>query len=145
LQERAAERLAENKRYASHRKTSRRYLLSGFIRCAECGRLCTGRTTTRGKRYPYYCCPAPRRERHEKRTHPTARVSAPWLENLVWQDIRRFLKNPGEVLERVRRQFERGEATDDLQEHREVLAARLATKGREKDRYVRLYAQGHIS
>jgi len=72
-------------------------------------------------------------------------VSAPWLENLVWQDIRWFLKNPGEVLERVREQFERGEATDDLQERREVLAARLATKGREKDRYVRLYAQVHIS
>jgi site-specific DNA recombinase len=146
LQERAAERLTENKRYASHRKRSRRYLLSGFIRCAECGRLCTGRTTTtRGKRYPYYCCPAPRRERREERTHPTARLSAPWLENLVWQDIRRFLKNPGEVLERVREQFELGQATDELLERREGLAARLATKGREKDRYVRLYAQGHIS
>jgi site-specific DNA recombinase len=146
LQKRAVEKLAENKRYASHRKRSRRYLLSGFIRCAACGSLCTGRTTTtRGKRYPYYSCPAPRRERHEERTHPTARVSAPWLESLVWQDIKRFLESPGEVLERVREQFERGEATDDLLERREDLAGRLATKGREKDRYVRLYAQGHIS
>jgi site-specific DNA recombinase len=35
LQKRAAERLAENKRYASHRNRSRRYLLSGFIRCVR--------------------------------------------------------------------------------------------------------------
>ena len=147
LQKQAAERLAENKRYASHRKRSRRYLLSGLIRCAECGRLCTGRTTTtKGRRYPYYSCPAPRRERHEVRTHQTARVSAPWIEDLVWQDVKQFLENPGETLKRVREQLdEKADETGELEARHAHLSRRLAAKQAEKDRYIRLYAQDHIS
>jgi hypothetical protein len=29
-------------------------------------------------------------------------LNAEWLEGLVWADVRRFLKDPGEVLERAR-------------------------------------------
>jgi site-specific DNA recombinase len=147
LQKRAAERLAENKRYASHRNRSRRYLLSGFIRCAACGRLCTGRTTTtKGRRYPYYSCPGPRRERHEVRTHQSARVSAPWLEDLVWADVKQFLENPGETLQRVRKQLdEKADETGELEARHADLSRRLAAKQAEKDRYIRLYAQEHIS
>jgi len=32
-------------------------------------------------------------------------VRAEWLEELIWSDVRRFLKNPGEVLERAREQL----------------------------------------
>jgi site-specific DNA recombinase len=147
LQKHAAERLAENKRYASHRKRSRRYLLSGFVRCAACGRLCTGRTTTtKGRRYPYYSCPAPRRERHEVRTHQTARVSAPWLEDLVWADVKQFLEDPGETLQRVREQLdEKADEAGELEARHADLSRRLAAKQAEKDRYIRLYAQDHIS
>jgi site-specific DNA recombinase len=73
-------------------------------------------------------------------------VNAGWLENLVWSDVRRFLENPGEVLDAVKAQLE-GEdgATDELERRREDLARRLSQKTAEKDRYVRLYAQSHIS
>jgi hypothetical protein len=33
-------------------------------------------------------------------------VRAEWLEELVWSDVRRFLENPGEVLERLREQHD---------------------------------------
>jgi site-specific DNA recombinase len=68
-----------------------------------------------------------------------------WLEELVWSDVRRFLENPGEVLERVREQLRGEDDTQALAQRREDLTRRLASKTAEKDRYVRLYAQGHIS
>jgi hypothetical protein len=35
------------------------------------------------------------------------RVRAEWIEELVWSDVRSFLKNPGEVLERVSPNYSR--------------------------------------
>ncbi len=114
LQRRTEVSLEENKHRASpERKGARKYLLSGLIRCKQCGHACTGRTTTshyRGKKtkYPYYGCISNRAERGAHRTvqpHRAPHVSAPWLEDLVWEDVKRFVRNPGEVLERVREQF----------------------------------------
>jgi hypothetical protein len=44
------------------------------------------------------------------RRDPSARCAlraAEWLEETVWADVRRFLKDPGEVLERVQEQLDR--------------------------------------
>jgi chromosome segregation ATPase len=54
-------------------------------------------------------------------------------------------RNPGEVLERVREQVQDEGDADDLSARLEGLEKRLAAKQGEKDRYVRLYVQGHIS
>jgi chromosome segregation ATPase len=64
---------------------------------------------------------------------------------LVWADVRRFLAEPGEVLERVRAQQGSEDDAADLETRRDELAKRLAARRSEKDRYVRAYAQGHIS
>ena len=109
--QRAAElALEENRHRASaQRKGARRYLLSGLVRCGTCGRPCCGRPVTKekgGKRYFYYICTATRPEFAAKSTpHSTPRISAPWLEDLVWSDVKRFVTDPGEVLERVREQL----------------------------------------
>jgi hypothetical protein len=63
----------------------------------------------------------------------------------VWADVRGFLENPGEALERVREQLRGTDHTEELVQRREDLAKRLANKQSEKDRYVRAYAQRHIS
>jgi hypothetical protein len=72
-------------------------------------------------------------------------MSAPWLEDLVWSDVKRFVTNPGEVLERVREQLGDEGDTEDLSTCLKGLEKRLAAKQGEKDRYVLLYAQGHVS
>ncbi len=59
--------------------------------------------------------------------------------------MRQFLEDPGEVLERVREQLGADDATDELETRREELSRRLAAKQAERDRYVRLYVQEHIS
>jgi hypothetical protein len=72
-------------------------------------------------------------------------VSAEWLEELVWSDVRRFLKNPGAILERLREQHDAADDAREFEARRKELTKRLAAKQAEKDRYVRAYAQGHIS
>src|SRR5215207_4520756 len=103
LQERAMAILEENSRYRN-RKNDRRYLLRGLVRCATCGGACTGHSSTRrGKKYHYYACRTAKTYNFGMAPpHKASFVSAEWLEELVWSDMRRFLEDPGEVLERLR-------------------------------------------
>jgi len=146
----ALERLSENKRYPN-RKKDRKYLLRGMVRCEICGFACAGRTSTSaGNKYSYYGCISNRAERKSPADptrvplHRGPSINAAWLEDLVWNDIRRFLENPGETLERVREQLGSADATGELEARHGDLAKRLAAKQAERDRYIRLYAQGHV-
>jgi chromosome segregation ATPase len=72
-------------------------------------------------------------------------LDALWLEDLVWHDIRGFVENPGEVLERVKEQMEeRRTQTGELKESIVSLTKRLVTVQGEKDKYVKLYAARHL-
>jgi hypothetical protein len=117
------------------------------VKCGVCGSGCAGHPTTKkGKKYYYYTCHASRTNNFGKgRLHKASYVAASWLEETVWADVRAFLADPGEVLERVREQLGANDATDELETRQEELGRRLAAKQTEKDRYVHLYAQGHIS
>jgi hypothetical protein len=63
----------------------------------------------------------------------------------VWADVRRFLNDPGEILERIRDELGDEGVTEELDTCKAELSKRLAARQAEKDRYVRAYAQGHIS
>jgi site-specific DNA recombinase len=107
LQERAKAALSHNKRYRN-RKTDRKYLLAGLVKCAVCGSACVGHPrTSGGKKYHFYACSERSTERVRKDLPPHRRpyVNARWLEETVWADVRGFLENPGEALERVREQL----------------------------------------
>ncbi len=62
----------------------------------------------------------------------------------MWDDVRRFLRDPGETLERLRAQLASSDDTEELASRQRDLRRRLAARQAEKDRYVRLYAQNHI-
>jgi hypothetical protein len=121
--------------------------MRGLVRCATCGGACTGHNShSRGKRYHYYACRAAKTYNFGVAPpHKASFVSAEWLEDLVWSDVRRFLKNPGAILERLREEHDAADDAGDLEARKKGLAKRLAAKQAEKDRYVRAYAQGHIS
>jgi Recombinase zinc beta ribbon domain len=117
--------------------------------CAHCdwnyrGTLTSGSRT--GKRYYYYGC-GKRLSVHDKRFrgYSCPHVNAEWLEDLVWQDARGFLENPGEVLERVREQLEAGDQADELEERLSSLQKRLTSKQAERERATRLYMRGLVS
>jgi site-specific DNA recombinase len=147
LQDKALSQLQENKRYAGGRPR-RKYLLSGLIRCERCGGAYVGDPSTSGSgsRINYYGCRKRRktvRSKHIK-DYSCPRIGAEWVEDLVWQDIKGFLENPGEVLERVREQLTEAQDNDGLLDRHRSLTKRLASKQEEKSRYVKLYAQGHM-
>lgn len=77
--------------------------------------------------------------------HKPPYVKAEWLEKTVWENGRFFLENPGVVLERLREQMGNEDEVEKLEKRQGDLGKRLAAKQAEKDRYVRLYAQGHVS
>jgi site-specific DNA recombinase len=153
VRERAEAQLARNKSRAGElRKNGRKYLLSGLVRCGICGQACTGRTTTtRVKRYCYYGCISTRRERRSSKAsdggkppHRVSNIPADWLEGLVWADVRAFLANPGEVLERVREHMADEDDYAELEERRGSLGKRLAEVEAELNRLLNLYATGEI-
>jgi site-specific DNA recombinase len=141
---RALKQLRENQCYSGGRP-HRFYLLRGLVKCAVCGSGCTGRTKTAyGRRYVYYRC----RDDHTSRRIRAERGHAPgvpaeWLEATIWEDVRGFLRNPGETLRRVREQMQ----TDipvEIEERRTELTRRLADKRAERERWLRLYTRGAI-
>ena len=147
LQQKALERLKENKRYSGG-KPGRKYLLRGLVVCEVCDTIYVGasKKNPSGKRYSYYYCRR-RQGTYEKGRKHSLRcphVSARWLEDLIWQDVRGFLENPGEILNRVREQLENEDEGKDLQDRHASLEKRLEAKQKEKSRYVKLYAQGHM-
>src|SRR5215211_5793694 len=112
----------------------------------ELGRLRTGRILINpigGNLGYYYTCSRKNREHYAKSGERCSSpyVQAGWIEDLVWQDVREFLQNPGEVLQRIRQQLEVDEAADGLEERHTSLTKRLAQKQAEKTKYARLYAQ----
>jgi len=147
LQEAAIARLGNNKRYSGGRPV-RKYLLRGLITCAKCGWRYSGLSRKRDDRYHFkYTCPAATTRRFDPHVQRGGCpwLDALWLENLVWQDIRGFVENPGEVLERVKEQMEEQRTqTGELKERLASLAKRLATAQGEKDKYIKLYAAGHL-
>ena len=135
LWQQARRTLAENRRTPVGRDGERiglrRYLLSGLIRCAVCGSPCTAHSVTNsGKRWQYYACSDGRNgERVRKGPEGHARfLPAHWLEEVVWEDIRGFLANPGEVLDGVREQLASTDDTEELERRRADLTERLAAK-----------------
>ena len=142
---RAIEQLRENQCYSGGRP-HRFYLLRGLAKCAVCGSGCTGRTKTAyGRRYVYYRC----RDDHTSRGIRAERGHAPgvpaeWLEATIWDDVRRFLRNPGETLRRAREQMQ-PDIPAETEERRVDLAKRLADKRAERKRWLRLYARDLIS
>ena len=153
LRERAEAQMVKNKSRAEElRKNGRKYLLSGFVRCGICGFACSGCTRSSRisggiKKYVYYGCISNRPDRDGGALpHRAPNIPAEWLESLVWDDIRAFVENPGEVLERLGAEgFDTDVSVNELEVRRNDLTRRLAAKNAEKDRYVRTYAQGHSS
>jgi site-specific DNA recombinase len=142
VRERALSRLIENKRFSGGKK-GHNYLLRGLPICEHCGTAYVGNAS--GRYHKYYACRKQRVTSDQRARELTCpRIRADWLEELVWTDVRGFLEHPGKILSRVRSQLEEDKVGEDLDERHKSLTRHLAAKQTEKDRYVKLYAQGLI-
>ncbi|MCH7738311.1 MAG: hypothetical protein IH872_13050 [Chloroflexi bacterium] len=72
-------------------------------------------------------------------------IPVAWLEDLIWTDIKKFVMDPGEVLEKLQSQMDKElEATPSNEERRQELERILALKATEQDRVLDAYRRGSI-
>jgi site-specific DNA recombinase len=137
----------------SRRNAKRAYLLRGMIKCAHCGLTYIGTAWPSYKKdlmKIYYVCDG----RHQGSRYfgsPDKKclakaVDGAKLETALWQDIEKFLRNPGEVLDLLVEQLhERGDEAAQLRAELAHFQHCLQAKKREKDTVITLFRRGRIN
>jgi site-specific DNA recombinase len=148
LFQRVHERLEENKRFSPRNNKKYEYLLSGLLRCQECGYALYGKPASNSKyKRLYYRCAGQDGYRWTKgrvcSAHPI-RVEA--LDDLVWEQTRRLVEQPELVLREysARLQKKRRQQT----EFKALLAKKKYESKQlelEKERLLDLYQSGRIA
>ncbi len=129
------------------RKNSKKeYLLKGLIRCGLCGRLYCGDGSGSGKRRCYYRCAGSTSGRRTASRCRAKSVRADLLENIVWNDLCRFVLNDREILFRIEKNAGR-QVRDDVPEDGELPAIEAAIRVKKEDRrkLIGLFRQSLIS
>lgn len=128
---------------------TRLYLLRGLITCAGCGCTYVGSTARRhnGAWFYYRCGGQTSTIRPQPGSRCTAKpLPALWLEDLVWQDCRKFIINPGDALAEAKRQLEARTSQDgQLVAEQQRLHQALAGKADERERILTLYRRGRVT
>ncbi len=144
---RAHERLEANKRFSPRNNKRYEYLLSGLVRCQQCGYALYGKPASNSKyKRLYYRCAGQEGHRGKEgrvcTAHPV-RVEA--LDDLVWEHTCKLVAQPELVLQEYTHRAQKKQ-----RQSREVTAL-LAKKKRElkqqeveKERLLDLYQTGHV-
>lgn len=144
----AAQQVLQVNRIEASRNTRQPYLLRGLIKCGLCGLTFSGMRIKK-QRDHYYRCNGRQQARGlygiDGKKCPARTLNGDYVERLVWADIESFLRNPGEILERLR---ERLSMQDGERQRRQKelddLTARLQQKSVERERVLALFRRGRI-
>ncbi|WUS53600.1 recombinase family protein (plasmid) [Streptomyces mirabilis] len=126
--ERAAQRLADNKRFAS-RNSKVPSLLQGLSACVNCGYgyYRTSTTTTSGKKIYYYRCLGSDDYRYEGgRVCTNKPVRADYLDTLVWDRIIGMIADPHLIRSEIDKRLDRARTSDPATRQRSRLELALA-------------------
>ena len=70
-------------------------------------------------------------------------INAEWLEDKVWEDIKGFVLNPGDVIQQLQEQINSElESAPDVETRRRELAQAITAKEAETDRVLDAYRRG---
>jgi site-specific DNA recombinase len=146
--ERAQVQLVKN-RALSTRNAKTFYLLRGLIRCGNCGQRYAG-TTKHGQDHfsgMYYRCNGQLGAlRPDKADRCRGRwIKADWIEGEVWEDVRKFVRDPGGALAEAQRQLrDRLSHAAALDDQRRQLQRALDAKDAERERVMTLFRRGRV-
>jgi site-specific DNA recombinase len=135
-------------RIMCRRNAQEPYLLRGLIKCGLCGLTFSGVRMKPPQKDHYYRYNGRQFARGLYRNLgkkcPAKNPNGEYIERLVWADIEAFLRNPGEILERLRQRLSMPDS--DCQQRNELagLKARLAEKAAERERMLGLFRRGPI-
>jgi hypothetical protein len=84
---------------------------------------------------------------HATREKCTGRaINTKWLEPLVWEDCRHFIRNPGEALAEAQRQlYDRMHQVTRIDQERGGYLKALHEKGQERERIILLHRRGKMT
>lgn len=148
--------LAAQKRAVVNKRESQRprdraslYLLSGLIRCRECGgaMITTTQHIKRGRKtylYRYYVCAT--QHNYGTPCRPSKRVNAVAVENELLGMLAETFSDPDKVLAAVDAEAkDRQEKQAEREGRKAALIRRLTALGGERDSYITMRAQGRIT
>jgi site-specific DNA recombinase len=135
----AQARLKQNQQMARRNNDTYDYLLRGLISCAQCHLACRGVTIHPG--YQYYVCRGHTDAlRAAKGERCTARYTpATALDELVWQDLCRILRDPTLITHELERAQAGEWLPQALQARRRTLQQALAQLARQQERLLEVY------
>jgi site-specific DNA recombinase len=145
--ERAARRLADNKRYAS-RNTKVPSLLQGLSACANCGYgyYRTNTTTSSGKKIYYYRCLGSDDYRYEDgRVCRNKPVRADYLDAVVWDHITGLLADPALIRAEIDRRLTQARTSDPVTRQREQIELALARAATSVTAMIEAYSEQLIT
>lgn len=136
---RAAHTQLQHHQVTATRNRRHDYLLAGgFLRCAMCGRMMTGRMTSRGKRR--YRCTS-RNNVLDVAQRCRGSLAADDVEARIWRAVEQVLHDPTVIAQEVQRQHEHCEDVIAARQRDVTLIdAALVTCQREDERWTKAYA-----
>lgn len=144
----AAQGTLASNRIMARRNLREPYLLRGLIKCGLCGLTFSGMRIKQQKDH-YYRCNGRQQARGlygiDGRKCPSRTLNGDYVERLVWADIESFLRNPGDLIQKLRERLSSQDG--ELQARQKELddfRARLQQKTIERDRVLGLFRRGRI-
>ncbi|KUK53513.1 MAG: Putative DNA recombinase [Desulfotomaculum sp. 46_296] len=122
-----------------------RYLLRGLVFCGHCGRAMVGSSAQSQKGRVYYRCTGVLNNGSGKKCGAKM-VRADELENAVWEDIRRFIQNPGRILDLLEAGLSANKnAPQPARSEMQLLESLIIDKQSLREKIVSLYARGIVT
>jgi site-specific DNA recombinase len=141
-----AQQTLRNNQLKAPRNSKRKYLLRAIIRCAHCGQTYGGSFHTRSKRGYYRCNGHQSARLGHREKCPSVSLPVEQLEKEVWEDIERFLCNPGDVIEQLQASINRESVgRENAGQDISGLQTAFAEKQRERQRILELYRRSVIT
>jgi site-specific DNA recombinase len=138
----AGERLEANKRFrAGH--TAEPSLLQGLLVCEQCSYAYYRTSTRTSKRLIYYyrCLGSDRYRWSEGRRCDSRPVRQDYLDNLVWEQVVRLLKEPELVRQELERRLDSARRLHSSQDRRDTLSQELARLARSSQKLMDAYQE----
>jgi len=125
------------------------FLLRGLIKCGLCGLTFSGTRASARQPDHYYHCNGRQFARGlyglTGKKCPAKSINGEYVERVVWADIESFLRDPGEILERLRERLSvKGDEQQRRQKELEQFRDRLEEKTAERERMLGLFRRGRI-
>jgi len=146
--ERAQEVLHENQ-IGAMRNAKRKYLLRSLVKCGSCGLNYCGTfyNGPGGVLKGYYVCNGKLAYNGpDMGKCKSKNIPQDWVENLVWSDIIRFVNDPEEVLETLKKDSVKSKSNlDQFSDEKEIISKALKQKETEKHSILDLFRKNLIN